>query len=110
MILAFPLERSENFSSCPFLISTNAAVRDRLSETCRSGEGNFLIGDRFLLMTDALACWFLQEHEADNRPWTTLAGIGDDDATDFQKLIDRLRNDKKIRNDDVTLVCVEITD
>jgi hypothetical protein len=60
-------------------------------------------GDVLLLMTDALAHWFLTEAEAGRRPWETLAARTDED---FAPWLDGLRQARQLRNDDVTLVSI----
>jgi len=62
-------------------------------------------GDRFLLLTDALAAYFLQEFEAKRRPWDDLP-LTDAALADFIKT----RRDKgSLKNDDVTLVEITLT-
>jgi hypothetical protein len=59
-----------------------------------------------LLLTDALAAWFLQQYESKERPWTLLQGLGSE--ADFEELVAGLRKENKIRNDDVTAVCIRM--
>ena len=58
-------------------------------------------GDEFYLMTDALACWFLQMYEKKRQPWRTMRLLK---QSDFEQGIAKLRNTKALRNDDVTLL------
>jgi hypothetical protein len=58
-------------------------------------------------MTDALAQWFLEGCERGAKPWNQLeefASSGSDEA--FADFIETLRDQREIRNDDVTLVVV----
>ena len=59
-------------------------------------------------MTDALACWFLRESEGGNRPWNILRDLDTHDQISFAELIADLRSDQRIKNDDVTLVRIEV--
>ncbi|MDQ3816980.1 MAG: hypothetical protein M3362_04725, partial [Acidobacteriota bacterium] len=59
--------------------------------------------DVFYLMTDALACWFLTEVENGNEPWMINRGP----QKRFEKWINKLRANMKIRNDDVTMFRIE---
>jgi hypothetical protein len=52
-------------------------------------EGDLAASDRLLLMTDALAQWFLVESEMGRRPWAALAKIGTPEQ--FTAFIDCLR-------------------
>jgi len=69
-------------------------------------EGELQEKDRLLLMTDALAQWFLVEAEMGRRPWAALAKVGTPEQ--FQAYVDCLRAGGALRNDDVTLVSVEV--
>jgi predicted RNase H-like nuclease len=69
-------------------------------------EGDLAANDRLLLMTDALAQWFLVETELGRRPWAALAKLGTPEQ--FAAFVDFLRAGGALRNDDVTLVSVEV--
>jgi hypothetical protein len=106
VLRAFPLERAEQFSNRPSLLSSvsraNAGVWDQVATV----EGELQEKDRLLLMTDALAQWFLVEAEMGRRPWAALAKVTTPEQ--FTAYIDCLRAGGALRNDDVTLVSVEV--
>lgn len=106
VLRAFPLERAEQFSNRPSLLSSvsraNAGVWDQVVAV----EGELQANDRLLLMTDALAQWFLVEAEMGRRPWAALAKVTTPEQ--FAATIDVLRAGGALRNDDVTLVSVEV--
>lgn len=104
----FPVETSEGFGNRPFLIRSKAVLTDKFIKEFKAAEGDCLVGDVFYLMTDALACWFLKEYEANNLPWIALSSFTAG-VEAFQKWIDGLRDEKSIKNDDITLVCIEVT-
>ena len=78
------------------------APRSRLREKVTSAAGSWQGGDHFYLMTDALAAWFLREHEAGGRPWRRLEEL--DHGLAFARWVDELRRSHALRNDDVTLL------
>jgi len=69
-------------------------------------EGELQGKDRLLLMTDALAQWFLVESEMGRRPWAALAKVTTPEQ--FAAFVEVLRAGGALRNDDVTLVNVEV--
>jgi hypothetical protein len=69
--------------------------------------GELAAGDRLWLMTDALAAWFLAEHEAGGAPWREL---DERTADDFADWVAGRRADGRLKNDDVTLVAIEVGD
>jgi len=106
MVRAFPLERAEQFSNRPVLISSVARANGRMWSEVAALEGELQASDRLLLMTDALAQWFLAEAEMGRRPWGALAKATSPEQ--FAGLIDCLRAGGALRNDDVTLLSVEV--
>jgi hypothetical protein len=59
-------------------------------------------------MTDALARWSLKEDEDGRNPWARLRDFGPGDAPAFDRWIDRLRQAKEMRNDDITLIRIDL--
>jgi hypothetical protein len=105
-LLAFPLTTAAEFSNRPHLIGS----REREAPKSQRTSGSLLVGDRILLMTDALAEWFLRTRERRGRPWEMIADVlsADRPQEAFASCIEGLRNGA-LRNDDVTLVAIDIT-
>jgi hypothetical protein len=111
LITSFPIEQAEEFGYHPNLISTNPSSNNILWEQKERlvKQGNWQSGDRFLLMTDALAQWFLDEVEAGRSPWLNeLAEYQFETPHQFQSWIDELRDNRLIRNDDVSLLMIRV--
>src|SRR5262245_1714524 len=106
MLRAFPLERAEQFNNRPSLLSSNARANSGVWDDVVAVEGDLVSNDRLLLMTDALAQWFLLEAEMGRRPWAALAKVTTPEQ--FSAFIDCLRAGGALRSDDVTLVSVEV--
>jgi hypothetical protein len=104
--LAFPLTRAEDFGNTPWLVgsrtSPDGVARRESIRIC----GDCLPGDRFWLMTDALSQWFLREHEQRRQPWEELERLLGRSAEEFAAWVAGLRDDRRLRNDDVTLIGV----
>lgn len=108
LIRAFPLTRSEEFSSRPYLISSKFESNGDLRDYLLFDSGQWQQGDTFYLMTDALACWALREHERGRAPWADLLEVVTDEAVHFEQWIGELRATLRLRNDDVTLLRVDL--
>ena len=106
VLRAFPLERAEQFSNRPSLLSSISRANAGVWSEVATVEGELQASDRLLLMTDALAQWFLVEAEMGRRPWAALAKVTTPEQ--FAAYIDCLRAGGALRNDDVTLVSVEV--
>ena len=106
ILRAFPLDKAEQFSNRPVLLSSVARANQRVWDEVRSDEGELQGRDQLLLMTDALAQWFLVEAEMGRRPWAALAKATTQEA--FSAFVDLLRSGGALRNDDTTLVRIEV--
>lgn len=109
VVARFPLTDTAAFSHRPHLLSSNPVYNSRIVDHRRTIEGTWQPGDTFYLMTDALAFWFMRELEEGQTPWRTLRDFETQDNMErFRQWVRRLRADRAIRNDDVTLLRVDI--
>jgi hypothetical protein len=102
-----PIERANQFNNTPLLMPSYAEGDDPQGVPVEDvGQPD----DRLWLATDALAAWCLEEHEANRNPWRKLEWLLQPTGTDerFSLWIDRLRSNRRLRNDDVTLVVVTL--
>jgi hypothetical protein len=109
ILKAFPLGESASFNNCPILLCSRPAFNETgRDDLIMASSGSWGCDDIFLLMTDALACWFFKEHEQGNRPWSVLRDLDAEGHISFEELVSDLRSDGRMRNDDVTLVRIDI--
>ena len=104
IIEAFPLSGSIAFNDRPNLLCS-AINGNVTSEIISKSGGPLLSEDIFFLMTDAIACWFFMEYERRNKPWNLLET---QDMGSFEKFVSNLRSEKQMKNDDVTLLRVDV--
>ena len=57
--LSFPMKEATQFDNCPALLCSNPANAKNLWRDVRLHSGECASGDRIILTSDALACWFL---------------------------------------------------
>ncbi len=109
LLTAWPLAAAEDFTNRPTLLSSNPIRNVGVADYIAPVAGDWLPGDTFYLLTDALACWFLLIHEAGGQPWHDLDTIAISDGADpFIAWIADLRAARTLRNDDVTLLRVAV--
>jgi hypothetical protein len=102
---SFPIRETAGFGNRPTLIGS----RDGPIPASQRDSGSLRPGDRVLLMTDALAKWFLRSHESGGRPWEALASLslaGQPEAA-FAAWVEERRTHDGLANDDVTLLIVQ---
>jgi hypothetical protein len=109
LLTAWPLTAADDFTNHPTLLSSNPIRNVDLADQLVPVAGDWLPGDTFYLLTDALACWFLLTHEAGGQPWRDLDTVAVSDGSEpFIGWVADLRADRAIRNDDVTLLRVAV--
>lgn len=105
LLACFPLARSADFDTRPALIGSRPMkndVRPKLEW------GRWQPGDWFFLMTDALAQWFLARHEEKRKPWRSLLWrlTQKNGEAELTAYLEKLRDGKELKNDDVTLTAI----
>jgi hypothetical protein len=114
VLTRFPIDEVVAFDSTPALLCTH----HEHNATLQGGEdiqvmyGTCRAGDIFLMATDALAEWLyaipdLHEADSDLPDWGTLSSLLEED---FEAVIDQLRTQNALRNDDVTLMVMRVVE
>jgi hypothetical protein len=99
---AFPLTKSKQFGTHPDLVPTDPAQLKKRPKVVRHSN-SYPDGGRLIFCTDAIAAWFLAEHEKKAMPWLTLPS-----ASEFPEWLQHLRDSGEMKNDDVTLLEVAL--
>ena len=110
-IRAFPVERADDFAASPVLIPTQSGATSNLPAHVVVLTSEACAGDTLLLLTDALGAWFLREREQGRKParWLAAFDLRDGDRQ-FAKMVRDARDSNRLKNDDVTLVSVRVTE
>jgi|SRR5262245_8662275 len=104
LVCAFPVSAGHAFTTAPPLVaSTSGAGADGFERR----HGIARAGDRFYLVTDALAQWFLLTHKRGGAPWRHLDAVSSHNQ--FERLVAAERASGALRNDDVALLTVAIS-
>jgi len=112
LVTSFPIDDPEAFNNSPVLLTSSMhAPSDQDAFTKISQK--WCTGDKFWLMTDALACWTLKRHRDYGDSLQLLDTIDNVDA--LRELVKSQRamtdDDSRpyLKNDDVTLMKVSVT-
>jgi len=108
LVKAFPVTHSSHFGNCPALLPSIPGKRPRPLDRFKWAWGACEASDLFFLATDAVAQWCLRSLEAGAPPWARLRDFKDGD--DFRTWVGALREDRQMRNDDVSVLVVEVQD
>lgn len=103
---AFPLSSSADFGNRPKMLGSRGKGDALAQATVKLGK--WQPGDRFFLMTDALAQWFLRQDEEKHKPWLALGRkmVQKDATTTMTAYVEELRRKGELRNDDTTLLVI----
>jgi hypothetical protein len=105
----FPLTKSSQFGVTPALIGARLPPDDIVvNNKGRTLHGTFGPGDIFYMMSDALAQWFLKTWERTKRVPDDAAPIDAADIREFAEGIAYHRDNGSLKDDDVTLVVIEV--
>jgi hypothetical protein len=99
---SFPLSSAAEFSSRPILVGSKTD-RELTRESMRLGRGVCLAGDVVLLMSDAIACWYLGQ-AANAQDLLDEFHAATSAANEFLVFVERERAARRLRNDDVAVV------
>jgi hypothetical protein len=110
LLRTFPIDGAEQFDNFPKLLGSRMSLEDIRARQSLWTDGRGQSGDRLWMMTDALAQWCLTEIEAGRNPWGDLESLLTlpPNEDHFASWIECLRNAARLRNDDVTLLAIEL--
>jgi hypothetical protein len=108
---SFPLNDSGQFGFRPFLLPSDTARQPAAIEQLIYKEGSAESGDVFLLLTDAIAAWYL---DALNLAPELAASFDELLAANrreaFQQHVTKCIGDGSLRNDDIAAIRIAISD
>lgn len=105
---AFPYKDSASFNNHPDLLGSTNIFNGSGEGLISHQTGTWGCDDVFFLMTDALACWFFKSVEQGQEPWNVLRDLDTEAQGSFEDFVAGLRSANAMKNDDVTLVRVDI--
>lgn len=101
----FPIDNSDEFETTTECFHSMKISENQLFEP-KYTSGHYQVGDIFLLATDALAKYILKNIEDQRDQWQHFFAVKT--QQDFKQLIEELRADQQIENDDTTLIICKV--
>lgn len=106
LVSCFPVTAAAGFGSTPDLVCDDPAL-PATGPVVHQYHAPLVAGDRLLALTDAIAEWFLSQHEGGCAPSELVREI-DRAAPAFGSFTAQEREAGRLRDDDVTLVSVGV--
>lgn len=109
IVEALPISEPEAFGYHPTLIPSNLLRQQGIGEQFTVANGHAEQNDAFLLLTDAIAAWYIRMSTEDPTRVHELTQLLDQqDFAGFEQFVTRERADKSLRNDDVAIMRIAI--
>lgn len=109
IVKALPISEPGAFGYHPTLIPSNLHRLQGIGEQFTVATGDAAPHDSFLLLTDAIAAWYLRMSLEDPVRVDELAQLLDaNDTQGFERFIERERATKSLRNDDLAVMRIMI--
>ena len=109
LVRSFPVDDAASFGNAPKLVPSRSGQLGRVMAAIEQADGTWDDGDVLFVTTDALAAWFLGAAAGGGTPWRALSGIDRDDHEGFAAWASHERAGGQLRNDDLTLLRVEVS-
>lgn len=106
LLKSFPLSRSESFNAAPVLVASDSSLHESAMQSLVVESGSCECGDVLLLLSDAIASWYLQRLEQDDLDADAFLRTAENE--ELNRFFDDQRSTGKMRNDDLAVVRIEI--
>lgn len=113
LLESFPMTDYQSFNNSPALLCSKLSEHSDLDSMFTIKEGQWKSGDRFILLTDAIAAWIFKRQEFNGDGINKLLEIKTQEQLSEVCSDARATQDEEgrpeMRNDDVTLLDVEVS-
>lgn len=108
LLKGLPLSRSESFNTAPVLVASNSSLHETSMRSVVIDSGSCESGDVLWLLSDAVASWYLQRLE--NGDVSAQELFHAESEKELNNFFDAERLAGRIRNDDIAIVRIEISE
>ena len=111
LIRSFPITSIEDFGNTPSLFATNSKFQTDYEKSVKYLKGEAIrSGDLLILASDALAMWLFKRLSEGEKPWLILFILlkYENYQTDFSDWIFNKIKDKEMKNDDISVILINI--
>ena len=102
VLTSLPLAKSEQFNAAPLLVPSLSKLQGFALDKVVSGTGSLEKDDVLLLLSDAIACWYLRADEQTRSNFDVLLKKGRE--TELCELISDERSRGRMSDDDVAVI------
>ena len=111
VINSLPIAASTEFNSTPILAPSNTYLQSEAALQILSKRGDLENGDKFLLLSDAVAAWFFRIFEKNEldllRQFASL--LDSDDEVTLVNFFETERSAQRLKDDDIAVLGIEVS-
>ncbi len=106
---ALPVSHPESFNATPLLVPSQLTMQDGALEKLVVASGALSDGDVLLLLSDAVAAWYLMLVEKDDEERSSFDRLlKTGQADELQQLLEKDRLNGRLKDDDVAVIRIEV--
>jgi hypothetical protein len=108
--LSLPLQNLADFSQSPVLVPSKKERLDSIRGKIQTARGSLKRGDQIILASDAISAWIMKQSQADGLMFLKMLQSlkNANDGFGFTRWINSLRKSGELKNDDTTMIFIEL--
>ncbi len=108
--LSLPLQNPSEFNNSPVLIPSKSEKMDSIKGKIHMARGSLKRGDQLILASDAMASWIMRKPATNPSDYQNMVRVIKDtgNSPQFSGFINTLRKNGEIRNDDTSIIYIEL--
>jgi hypothetical protein len=108
--LSLPLQDQSEFLNTPVLIPSISEKMESIKGKVQTARGSLVMGDQLILASDAISAWIMRRSQADRLEFLNMVKSIKSARNDsgFSNWINILRKKSELKNDDTSLILIEL--
>jgi len=108
--VSLPLQNPTDFSLSPTLVPSKRERLDSIKGNIQIGSGPLKKGDQIILTSDAFAAWIMKQSQSDKLSFLNMIQSikNAKDSVGFTRWINSLRKSGELKNDDTSMIYIEL--
>lgn len=108
--LSLPLQKHTDFTNTPVLIPSKSEKLNSISGKIQTARGSLKMGDQLILASDAFSSWIMKKAQTDHGEILNKAISikKTKNSRGFSDWVNALRSKNEIKNDDTSLIFIEL--
>jgi hypothetical protein len=108
--LSLPLQNFAEFNNSPILIPSKSEKMESIKGMIQTARGSLRMGDQLILASDAISSWIMKQSQESHKDFIkmVLSYKSSRNSDGFVRWVQNLRKKNEIKNDDTSLILIEL--